>query len=83
MSLFRRRYYPRSIQASALRALARAWKCTLDDIIKCSTFFKYDDDENVHEIGKIGGKPYLEQAEIIRRPKKGSRSGKANRKASE
>jgi len=62
-----KKFLSRSMAGAVIRSLAKGWGCSPAEVAKKSTF--YSDRERVkREIGMLGGKPYLENVHIIRKP---------------
>ena len=61
------KFYSRSIQGAVIRSLAKGWGCSLELVLKASSFGS-DEETFEKEVGTLAGKPYVEDVNIIRRP---------------
>jgi hypothetical protein len=62
------KFYSRSIQGAVIRSLAKGWGCSLEDVLKESSFGS-DEETFEREVGTLADKPYVEDVNIIRRPR--------------
>lgn len=61
-------FHSRSVEGVVIRSLAKEWGCSLQEVLKASSFSS-DDEVFEREVGTLAGKPFLDDATIIRRPK--------------